>query len=100
MSPARAWMHYRLDRTLAPREGFVNDSLITTLPGDQEPHPRIEAARRAVAGGVVNETGIRKRKVEIEGLAAQLDKGQALDLRWTIIGLFISAGGAWLSYWM
>jgi hypothetical protein len=26
-----------------------------------------------------------------EGLAAQLGKGQALDRRWTIIGLFISA---------
>jgi hypothetical protein len=38
-------------------------------------------------------------KVEIERLAAQLDKGKALDLRWTIIGLFISAGGTWLSYW-
>ena len=25
-----------------------------------------------------------------ERIAAQLDKGQALDLRWTIIGLFIS----------
>jgi hypothetical protein len=39
-------------------------------------------------------------KVEIERLAAQLDKGQALDLRWTIIGLFVSAGGMWLSYWV
>jgi hypothetical protein len=25
-----------------------------------------------------------------ERIAAQLDKGQALDLRWTIVGLFIS----------
>jgi hypothetical protein len=39
-------------------------------------------------------------KVEIKRLAAQLDKGQALDLRWTIIGLCISASGTWLSYWV
>ena len=93
-------VHYRLDRTLAPREGFVNDSLITTLPAIRN---RIRELRRHAARSLAESStrqAFANAKVEIEGLAAQLDKGQALDLRWTIIGLFISAGGAWLSYWM
>ena len=39
-------VHYRLDRTLAPREGFVNDSLITTLPAIRN---RIHELRRHAA---------------------------------------------------
>jgi hypothetical protein len=90
----------RLDRTLAPREGFVNDSHITTLPAIRN---RIRELRRHAARSLAESStrqAFANAKVEIEGLAAQLDKGQALDLRWTIIGLFISAGGACLSYWV
>ena len=69
---------------------------------DQEPHPRIKAgegAARSVAESSTKQA-FANAKVEIERLATQLDKGQALDLRWTIIGLFVSAGGTWLSYWV
>jgi hypothetical protein len=75
-------VHYRLDRTLAPREGFVNDSLITTLPAIRN---RIREFEAADAARSLAESSTRQAfanaKVEIEGLAAQLDKGQALDLR-------------------
>jgi hypothetical protein len=30
---------------------------------------------------------------------AELNANQTLDLRWAIIGLFISAFGTWLQYW-
>ena len=85
---------------LAQLEDFVNDMLITKLPADQEPHPRIKAgdAARSLAESSTKQA-FANAKVEIERLAAQLDKGQALDLRWTIIGLFISAVGTSLSYW-
>jgi sarcosine oxidase gamma subunit len=86
----------------AGRREMQCDSWVLVEPGgDQEPHPRIEAAdaARSLAESSTRQA-FANAKVEIEGLAAQLDKGQALDLRWTIIGLFISAGGAWLSYWV
>ena len=60
---------------------------------DHEPHPRIKAgdAARSLAQSSTKQA-FANAKVAIERLAAQLDKGQALDLRWTIIGLFVSAG--------
>ena len=60
---------------------------------DQEPHPPIKAgegAARSLAESLTKQA-FANTKVEIEQLAAQFDKRQALDLRWTIIGLFISA---------
>ena len=66
--------------------------LITKLPAIRN---RIRELRRQTAARSLAESSTRQAfanaKVEIEGLAAQLGKGQALDLRWTIIGLFISA---------
>ena len=94
-------VNYRLDRTLAPLEGFVNDMLITKLPPISN---RIRELRRETAARSAAESSTKQAfantKVEIKRLAAQLDKGQPLDLRWTIIGLFISASGMWLSYWV
>ena len=72
-------MNYRLDRTLAPLEGFVNDMLITKLPPISN---RIRELRRETAARSVAESSTKQAfantKVEIKRLAAQLDKGQAL----------------------
>jgi hypothetical protein len=38
-------------------------------------------------------------ETKIEKLTAELNKIQALDLRWAIGGLFISAIGTFLGYW-
>ena len=60
-------MHYRLDRTLAPREGFVNDSLITTLPAIRN---RIRELRRHAARSLAESStrqAFANAKVEIEG---------------------------------
>jgi hypothetical protein len=54
-------VNYRLDRTLAPLEEFVNDMLITKLPPIRN-RANQGGRRRAVASAVVNETGIRKRQ--------------------------------------
>lgn len=70
---------YRLDRTPAQLEGFVNDMLITKLPPISN---RIRELRRETAARLVAESSTKQAfantKVEIKRLAAQLDKGQAL----------------------
>jgi hypothetical protein len=38
-------------------------------------------------------------KSQIEDLSARLDRAQVLDLRWAILGLFITVVGIALSYW-
>jgi hypothetical protein len=38
-------------------------------------------------------------RAEILELAAGLDRTQTLDLRWAVLGLFISAIGTFLQYW-
>lgn len=39
-------------------------------------------------------------RAEIAELALHLDRTQALDLRWAIGGLFVSAIGTLLQYWV
>ena len=72
-------VNYRLDRTLAPLDGFVNDMLITKLPPISN---RIRELRRETAARSVAESSTKQAfantNVEIKRLAAQLDKGQAL----------------------
>jgi len=48
------------------------------------------AAAAAEAGYDLDAVAPHSHARTFEGLAAQLGKGQALDRRWTIIGLFIS----------
>ncbi|GAT04904.1 uncharacterized protein RMCFA_5015 [Mycolicibacterium fortuitum subsp. acetamidolyticum] len=38
-------------------------------------------------------------RAEIGRLAMQLDRTQAFDIRWAIVGLFIAAVGTFLQYW-
>jgi hypothetical protein len=38
-------------------------------------------------------------KAEIDKFRTELDRSQALDLRWAIFGLYIASIGVALSYW-
>jgi hypothetical protein len=45
------------------------------------------------------EESFGKAKTEIDKLAAQLARFQVIDLRWAILGAFITVIGYLMSYW-
>jgi hypothetical protein len=93
-APARPPVKQAVNQGVCPR-----GPLCALLPPPCRRRQVRPGAARSVAESSTKQA-FANAKVEIERLAAQLDKGQALDLRWKIIGLFVSAGGMWLSYWV
>jgi hypothetical protein len=99
---------YNLDHTLSVEEqitqleGFINRVIAQEITPIREDIVKLKDSvkeARSLAESKAEEVLIKTR-AEIAALALRLDRTQTLDIRWAIVGLFISAIGTGLQYWM
>jgi hypothetical protein len=97
---------YNLDHTrsveeqIAQLEGFINRVIVQEITPIREDIVKLKDSvkeARTLAESKAREVLIKTR-AEIAALALRLDRTQALDIRWAIVGLFISAIGTSLQY--
>ena len=98
---------YNLDHALSVEEqivqleGFINRVIAQEITPIREDILKLKDAvkeARSLAESKAEEVLIKTR-AEIAALALRLDRTQTVDIRWAIVGLFISAIGTGLQYW-